>query len=65
MIEFVYYTEIDNFDLINCLDDGWDTFKIVDIDNIESIDIRPKTIKELIKKDTYESISHNINYDWL
>lgn len=65
MLEFVYYGEIESFDMIKSLDDGWDKFKIFDIANIEGIDIRPKTVKELIKKDKYESISHNINYDWL
>ncbi len=65
MIEFVYYTEIDNFDLFNNLDNGWDKFKIFDINDIDSLDIRPKTIKDLIKQKEYESISHNINYDWL
>ena len=30
MLEFVYYAEIDSFDLINSLDDGWDKFKIFD-----------------------------------
>ena len=28
MIEFVYYAEIDDFDMIKSLDDGWDKFKI-------------------------------------
>ena len=33
----------------------------IDIDNI---DIRPKTVKKLIKNDTYANVTHNINYDW-
>ncbi len=65
MIEFVYYAEIDNFDLVNNLDNGWDKFKIFDIKDINSLDIRPKTIKELIKQEEYKNISHNINCDWL
>ena len=65
MIEFVYSAEIDSFDIIKSLDDGWDRFKIVDISRVDEYDIRPKTIKGLIKKDEYNAISHNINYDWL
>lgn len=65
MIELVYYAEIKSFDLIKCFDDGWDKFKIFDINNIENVDIRPKTIKELIREETYENITHHINYDWL
>lgn len=64
MLEFVFYAEIDNFETIKCLDDGWDKFKIIEIKDIDNIDIRPKTIKDLIKKDVYTNISHNINYDW-
>jgi len=65
MLEFVHYAQIDNFDIINCLDDGWDKFKIVDIEEIDELDIRPKTMNSLIKQDTYEKITHNINYDWI
>ena len=64
MLEFVYYAEVDNFDNIKCLDDGWDKFKIIEIKDIDNIDIRPKTVKELIKNDISSNISHNINYDW-
>ena len=64
MLEFVYYAEIHNFDSIACLDDGWDKFKIVEIKDIDNIDIRPKTVKKLIKNDTYTNVTHNINYDW-
>ena len=64
MLEFVYYAEVDNFDCIKCLDDGWDKFKIIEIKDIDNIDIRPKTVKELIKNDVSSNISHNINYDW-
>ena len=64
MIEFIYYAEIDNFNLIKTLDDGWDKFKIVNLDEIEEFEIRPKTVKELIKQEKYEKINHNINYDW-
>ena len=63
MIEFIYTAEIDNFSLIKTLDDGWDKFKIVNIDEIDNYDIRPKTSKELIKSEN-NNISHNINYDW-
>ena len=65
MIELVYYAEIDSFEMINELDDGWDKFKIFDIEDIDNVDIRPKSIKELIKKQKYNDINHNINYDWL
>ena len=64
MLEFIYYAEIDNFNLIKTLDDGWDKFKIVNLDEIEEFDIRPKAAKELIKQEKYEKINHNINYDW-
>lgn len=64
MIEFIYTAEIDNFSLIKTLDDGWDKFKIVNIDEIDNYDIRPKTAKELIKLEKNNNISHNINYDW-
>lgn len=65
MLEFVYYTEIDNFDLIKSLEDGWDKFKIFDISEIDKVDIRPKTVTNLIMQDNYQTITHNINYDWL
>lgn len=64
MMEFVYYAEIESFDLIKTLDDGWDKFKIANIDEIEEFDIRPKPIKELIKQEKYTEIQHHINYDW-
>ena len=64
MMEFVFYAEIDNFSLIKTLDDGWDKFKIVNISEIDKYDVRPKTVKELIKCEEYEKINHNINYDW-
>lgn len=65
MIELVYYAEIDNFEMIENLDDGWDSFKIINIEDIDNVDIRPKSIKELIKKQKYNDITHNINYDWM
>lgn len=64
MIEFVYYAEIEDFNGIK-LDGDWDKFKIIDIADIENIDIRPKSIKELIKQNDYKNITHHINYDWL
>ena len=64
MLEFVYYAEIDRFESIELPNDGWDKFKIVEIKDIDNIDIRPKTINNLIKCDEYSSISHNVNYDW-
>lgn len=64
MIEFVFYGEIDSFDQIKSLDDGWDKFKIVEIKNIADVDIRPQTVKKLIQQDNYVGITHNINYDW-
>lgn len=65
MIEFVYYAEIEDFNIIKTFNDGWDNFSIFDISNIENLDIRPKTIKKLIKQDSYADVTHNINYDWL
>lgn len=65
MLEFVFYGEIETFDEIKSLSDGWDKFKIVEIKDIENFDIRPKTVKELIKQSSYNNISHNINYDWV
>ena len=64
MIEFVYSAEIDSMDEIKCLDDGWDKFKIVDIDKIDEYDVRPKTVKEFIKYDKCDSLNHNFDYDW-
>lgn len=64
MLEFVYYAEIDEFSLIKTLDDGWDKFKIVNINEIDNYDIRPKTVKEIIKNELKSNIKHNINYDW-
>ena len=64
MLEFVFYAEIESFDQIKTLDDGWDKFKIVEIKNVDNYDIRLKTIKKLIKGNSYNDISHNINYDW-
>jgi len=64
MLEFVFYAEIERFDQIKTLDDGWDKFKIVEIKNIDNYDIRPKTMKKLIKENSYDYITHNINYDW-
>lgn len=64
MLEFIFCAEIESFNLIKTLDDGWDKFKIVDLNEIDNYDIRPKTVKELIKQEKYEKINHNINYDW-
>ena len=64
MLEFVYYAEIESFENIKIQNDGWDKFKIAEIKDIDNIDIRPKTIKNLIKCNEYSSISHNVNYDW-
>lgn len=64
MLEFVYYAEIDDFNIIKNMDDGWDKFKVVNINEIDNFDIRPKTVKEMIKCEKYDNISHNINYDW-
>ncbi len=64
MIEFVFYAELDNFDKIRNINDGWDKFKIVKISEIDNYDIRTKTIKELIKQENYTEIIHNIHYDW-
>ena len=64
MIEFVFYTEIDNFEMLTNLDDGWDKFEIVEIKDIENYDIRPKSVKNLIKENSYNEIYHNVNYDW-
>ena len=64
MIEFVFYTEIDNFEMLINLDDGWDKFEIVEIKDIDNYDIRPKSVKNLIKENSYNEIYHNVNYDW-
>lgn len=64
MLEFVYYAEIESFDCVKVLDDGWDKFKIVAVKDIDNVDVRPKTIKNLIKCESYSNITHNINYDW-
>ncbi|MBQ9013532.1 MAG: NUDIX hydrolase [Bacilli bacterium] len=64
MIEFVFYTEIDNFEMLTNLDDGWDKFEIAEIKDIDNYDIRPKSVKNLIKENSYNDIYHNVNYDW-
>ena len=64
MIEFVLYTEIDNFEMLTNLDDGWDKFEIVEIKDIDNYDIRPKSVKNRIKENSYNDIYHNVNYDW-
>ena len=64
MLEFVFYAEIESFNLIKTLDDGWDKFKIVELANIDEVDIRPKTVKTLIKQEKYNEITHHVNYDW-
>ena len=64
MLEFVFYAEIESFDFVKSLDDGWDKFKIMDISKIDEVDIRPKTVKKLIKQEKYNEIAHNVNYDW-
>ena len=64
MLEFVFYAEIESFDIVKTLDDGWDKFKIMDISKIDDVDIRPKTVKKLIKQEKYNEIAHNVNYDW-
>ena len=64
MIEFVFYTEIDNFEMLTNLDDGWDKFEIAEIKDIDNHDIRPKSVKNLIKENSYNEIYHNVNYDW-
>ena len=64
MIEFIFYAEIDSFEVITTLDDGWDKFVIAEIKDIDNYDVRPKTVKNLIKENLYNDISHNINYDW-
>jgi len=65
MIEFVYYAEIESFDIFKRLDEGWDSFGIFNISEIDDVDIRPKSIIALIKQEEYKQLKHNINYDWL
>lgn len=64
MLEFVYYAEIESLENIEFPNDGWDKFIIVEIKYINNIDIRPKTINNLIKCAQYSGVSHNVNYDW-
>lgn len=64
MLEFVFYSEVDSFDKINNLDDGWDKFKIIKIKDIDNYHMISSSLKDLIKSDTYDIIEHNINYDW-
>lgn len=65
MIEFVYYAEIQDFKQIKRLDDDFDRFKIVDIKDIDEFDVRPKTIKNLIRQKSYKDVTHGVNYDWI
>lgn len=64
MLEFVYYGEVDDFSQIRTMDDGWDSFRVVSIADIDRFDIRPKSVREMIKREEYGDINHNINYDW-
>ena len=64
MLEFVFYAEIENFNLVKVVNDNWDKFKVVETSKIDEIDIRPKTVKRLIKQEEYDEITHNVNYDW-
>lgn len=64
MLEFVYYVEVDDFDFIDNVDQSWDKFEVIDINDIESVDIRPKTLNSLIKQNCYNNLNHGINYDW-
>ena len=64
MLEFVYYAEVDSFENIKIPENGWDKFRIIEIMDIDNVDVRPKTMRNLIKGDTYSNISHNVNYDW-
>lgn len=64
MLEFVYYGEVDDFSQIRTMDDGWDSFRVVSIADIDRFDIRPKSVREMIKCEEYGYINHNINYDW-
>ena len=64
MIEFIFFAEIENFGFIKTLDNGNDKFEIIEINKIEKMDIRPKTLKKIIKQEEYKEINHNINYDW-
>ena len=50
--------------MLTNLDDGWDKFEIVEIKDIDNYDIRPKSVKNLIKENSYNDIYHNVNYDW-
>ncbi len=65
MIDFIFYSEIDSFDLIKNLDDGWDKFKIVKIDDIDNYDVRPSSVKRLIKQDYFNQVEHQFNNNWL
>ena len=52
------------FQMLTNLDDGWDKFEIAEIKDIDNYDIRPKSVKNLIKENSYNDIYHNVNYDW-
>ena len=64
MLEFVFYAEVDNFNNIIKLNNGWDNFIVIKIKEIDNYDIRPRSIVSLIKDNCYNNIKHHINYDW-
>lgn len=62
MIEFVFYAEVES--LNNIISNDWDKFITVKIKDIDNYDIRPKSMKRLIKQTTYDIIEHHVNRDW-
>ena len=64
MLEFVYYAEIDSFEDIALPNNDWDKFEIVEIKDIDAADIRPRSLKELIKSERIRGIRRHVNHDW-
>ena len=64
MLEFIYYAEIDSFEDVALPNNDWDKFEIVEIKDIDAADIRPRSLKELIKSERIRGIRHHVNHDW-
>ena len=62
-IEFIYYTKIDNIENIRSLENKNQEFDIVNINDIDNFDLKPNSLKEVIKLKNINNIIHNINYE--
>ncbi len=64
MLEFVYLAEVDDLAHLLPPDDGWDHFLLADIADLDAYDIRPPSVKALIRDADPHGIVHHVNFDW-